>query len=304
MNESYYDILEVRFDASPEIIRAAVRVKLTEHHPDHGGEPEVYKLFIEARDILLDAGLRAAYDETVGANRKSQRMHRSHTTTQPDQIPQGIAVDGKGKRNCAHCKSEISLFAEKCPKCLSSQAESEHQAPTAKCGCCDSLSLQVGDDNLCLNCGCPVLRLDGFYTTDLGEPHLTEETVIRFLSNNKLYIAWGSLKYQASNGVHSGEYGAETYHEDHIRYLLSLSHASRHSPYTSCWRHLDFKHSGPFIEFEYVSHTDRIPDSMRRVRGQIRSQYIDFTLEYWSDQNRWKVLWKRAFAFRTARFES
>lgn len=49
-----HEVLEVDPDASPAVIKAAAREKMKEHHPDHGGDPEMLRRAKEARDSLLE----------------------------------------------------------------------------------------------------------------------------------------------------------------------------------------------------------------------------------------------------------
>ena len=41
--EDWWDVLEVRRDATPEAIEASYRRKRSEHHPDKGGDPEQFQ---------------------------------------------------------------------------------------------------------------------------------------------------------------------------------------------------------------------------------------------------------------------
>jgi hypothetical protein len=58
----FYDLLQVRPEASVEVIRAAYRALAKLHHPDAGGEPEVMKQLNEALQVLTDPARRGAYD--------------------------------------------------------------------------------------------------------------------------------------------------------------------------------------------------------------------------------------------------
>ena len=66
---NYYEILQVRNDASPEVIRAAYKVLIKQFHPDkHVGETgnaEMAKVLTAAYNTLSKPRLRAEYDERV-----------------------------------------------------------------------------------------------------------------------------------------------------------------------------------------------------------------------------------------------
>jgi len=63
----YYDVLEVAADATTADIRRAFRRLARRHHPDRNpGDPraeERFKEILRAHDVLVDARLRALYDE-------------------------------------------------------------------------------------------------------------------------------------------------------------------------------------------------------------------------------------------------
>lgn len=63
-NENLYKILGVKTTASPEQIKKAYRKKVKKHHPDIGGDPEIFRQIQEAYDVLSDPEKRRAYDTT------------------------------------------------------------------------------------------------------------------------------------------------------------------------------------------------------------------------------------------------
>lgn len=61
---SLYDTLGVARDAQPDEIKKAYRKLAMKHHPDKGGDPELFKKISHAYDILSDAQKRTVYDQT------------------------------------------------------------------------------------------------------------------------------------------------------------------------------------------------------------------------------------------------
>lgn len=61
----HYRTLQVRRDASPEVIAAAYRRLMKDAHPDHGGDAERAKRLNAAYAALSDAASRRAYDASL-----------------------------------------------------------------------------------------------------------------------------------------------------------------------------------------------------------------------------------------------
>ena len=64
-----YEILGISKDATPAQIKAAYRRKAKEHHPDKGGDEEVFKEIQPAYEVLSDAERRKKYDQTGGTEK-------------------------------------------------------------------------------------------------------------------------------------------------------------------------------------------------------------------------------------------
>ncbi len=58
----HYQLLQVRRDASPEVIAAAYRRLMRDAHPDHGGSAERATTLNVAYETLSDPSARARYD--------------------------------------------------------------------------------------------------------------------------------------------------------------------------------------------------------------------------------------------------
>lgn len=59
----YYDLLNVRADATDLELKKAYRKAAIKNHPDKGGDEEVFKMIGEAYRVLSDNNLRADYDK-------------------------------------------------------------------------------------------------------------------------------------------------------------------------------------------------------------------------------------------------
>eukprot|EP01069_Polyplicarium_translucidae_P012422 Polyplicarium_translucidae@DN5187_c0_g1_i1.p1 len=62
-NKKLYSVLGVEPNASQDAIRKAYRKLAIQHHPDKGGDPEVFKEISRANEVLSDAEKRKLYDE-------------------------------------------------------------------------------------------------------------------------------------------------------------------------------------------------------------------------------------------------
>lgn len=68
---SLYEDLGVRPDATPDQIKAAGKRMAKKHHPDAGGDPDVFDRARKALTILSDPAKREHYDRTGEANLSS-----------------------------------------------------------------------------------------------------------------------------------------------------------------------------------------------------------------------------------------
>ena len=63
----YYERLGVSKDADESTIKKAYRTLALKHHPDKGGDPEVFKTYAEAYAVLSDPEKKRVYDATGDA---------------------------------------------------------------------------------------------------------------------------------------------------------------------------------------------------------------------------------------------
>jgi DnaJ family protein A protein 2 len=76
MPASLYERLEVSKDASAEDIKKAYMKMARKHHPDKGGDAEVFKRVQEAYEVLSDDMRRHIYDQTGSVDGGEQQQHR------------------------------------------------------------------------------------------------------------------------------------------------------------------------------------------------------------------------------------
>ena len=62
-NNEYYDILNIKKDATPAEIKKAYRKLAIKNHPDKGGDPEQFKKISVAYDTLSDLDKKKIYDQ-------------------------------------------------------------------------------------------------------------------------------------------------------------------------------------------------------------------------------------------------
>jgi DnaJ-class molecular chaperone len=65
MDNDLYHLLGLTHDATPEQIRVAYRKQAVRHHPDKGGDAEMFKKISNAYQILINPELRRKYDQSL-----------------------------------------------------------------------------------------------------------------------------------------------------------------------------------------------------------------------------------------------
>ena len=71
MSSDLYQRLGLSRGASADEVKKAYRALAREHHPDKGGDPEMFKGIQEAHEVLSDDRRRQMYDMTGSVNELS-----------------------------------------------------------------------------------------------------------------------------------------------------------------------------------------------------------------------------------------
>ena len=88
---NHYKTLGVAKDATPENIKKAYRAKALEHHPNKGGNAEIFKRMGAAYEVLGDPAARAEYD-LVNPIKKTKTVSRSAAAAAPAGAAGGSAL--------------------------------------------------------------------------------------------------------------------------------------------------------------------------------------------------------------------
>ena len=89
---NHYKTLGVAKDATPENIKKAYRTKALEHHPNKGGNAEIFKRMGAAYEVLGDPAARAEYD-LVNPIKETKTVSRSAAAAAPA-APAGAGAAG------------------------------------------------------------------------------------------------------------------------------------------------------------------------------------------------------------------
>jgi len=74
VQKDHYGILQVRPEASSEVIEAAYKALMKLHHPDRNATATMARYLNEAREVLVDPARRAEYDKLLRTNRPNGRF--------------------------------------------------------------------------------------------------------------------------------------------------------------------------------------------------------------------------------------
>ena len=113
---TWYDVLGVSRDASPEEIKAAWRNATDKFEPGTGAGQ--FRMFNEAADVLLDPTRRAAYDDSLDAPADPVVGHETTATAPPPPLPAPVAEkpEKPEKRSKPEKAPRTKLFARQRPR--------------------------------------------------------------------------------------------------------------------------------------------------------------------------------------------
>ena len=181
---NYYRILHVQFDAPPAVIRASYRAIMQKlrAHPDLGGEEWNASLINEARKVLLDPSLRAAYDLQLrdahtATDPNSDRMHaQSDVGGRPQHQPQHDTTQSERTDDTTRNRNATSCNSESKPKTLIPNLQS--QCPF--CNCPIPLnpyrSTEYSTAHRCARCEAPLKKVDNHWLAKSNESRKINRT--------------------------------------------------------------------------------------------------------------------------------
>jgi len=143
-SQTLYDLIGISPDASPQVIEKACLQLGDKYRPDKNpgdaNAAQKFAFFEQAFVTLIDPVKRAAYDESIGIQKKVSKT----SPLAPDDASQVRQPKGADEKFCHECGATIKAKAEICPKCGVRQPLPQ-------------LSLQEFTGNpgekKCLNCG-------------------------------------------------------------------------------------------------------------------------------------------------------
>ena len=114
---SYYDDLGLSPSATDDEIRVRYRELAMVAHPDHGGDPMVFRLLTEAYEVLGDPAARRAYDAELLRLDRADRsgptstMSTSTSTSTPDDRWATAETWGAPRRGQFYAETFEGLFS-------------------------------------------------------------------------------------------------------------------------------------------------------------------------------------------------
>ncbi|BAS17156.1 dnaJ protein homolog [Arthrobacter sp. Hiyo8] len=90
-SSSHYQILRVPVTATDKEIKVAYRKAARNAHPDHGGDPEVFRQVTLAYETLIDPKRRAEYDRRYASGTSG----RANLSRRKGRITPGPALQGR-----------------------------------------------------------------------------------------------------------------------------------------------------------------------------------------------------------------
>ena len=198
---NYYRILHVQFDAPPAVIKASYRTIMQKlrAHPDLGGEQWNASLINEARKVLLDPALRAAYDLQL----RETNAAEANAATDPssDWIHAQSDVGGRPKHQTQHdsTQSERADDTARYATSCKSELKPETLIPNLRSQCpfCDCpipqnpyKSAEYSTTHRCARCEAPLKKVDTHWLVKRDESRKINRTDLDQLVN--VWDTWPS----------------------------------------------------------------------------------------------------------------
>ena len=76
--KNYYEILELSANANHDTIERMFRFLATKHHPDSGGDKEMFNRLLKAFEVLRDPTARSAYDKELQQEKQANKVLVEH----------------------------------------------------------------------------------------------------------------------------------------------------------------------------------------------------------------------------------
>jgi hypothetical protein len=97
--DSYYDILGLRPDASPQEVRSKYRSLIRRIHPDLDGPVALFRQVQEAYEVLSDPRRRAEYDRRLAARRSEARAAANQSPSGTNAGPRSSSAQNGRRRD-------------------------------------------------------------------------------------------------------------------------------------------------------------------------------------------------------------
>lgn len=196
---SYYDVLGVSKTASAEEIKKAYRQLVLKHHPDRGGDAELFKEISAAYEVLSKPESRRAYDQFGERGVREMQEQRDSSKCAPVMFPVKLSLadvyNGCTKqcriqveRTCDGCQGSGSRAPDRsvsCPECHGQgfkvalrQLGPFVQQVQMPCEGCRGTGQAVRPEDRCQRCDGQGLREETVEETVTFQPGQPEQVVL------------------------------------------------------------------------------------------------------------------------------
>jgi DnaJ-class molecular chaperone len=174
MSFKFYDYLNISRDASHADIKKAFKKLAVEHHPDKGGDTEVFKNISQAYEVLSDPEKRQLYDMSGGDENFTERQPSANPGMSFNDIFNGIFKNVGKKRN-SHITIELTLeeVYNGCTKKLKLELEKSCGQCSKVCKTCigsgmEQMKIQLGPFMQIINQPCNKCNGRGTFRDSVG----------------------------------------------------------------------------------------------------------------------------------------